>query len=274
MDAIITHPAFQSGIAPFLVALGVALLLRPLSNPWKSIGLMAGFGVSVYLVVGWQLLPLTSTRKIFIIAALLTLLGVLLDLYPALRDRLLHGVVAAGVVSVVWVIWPLLQRQEDDRWWPIAGAALLFSTLLTGSLRRLKRDNGSLSVALCGVALGLSGAALMGASLLYAQLAAALCGGAAAYLLLSLWHDFDGAGEVLLLPSTALLALIAVAAVLFAQVPWYSLLPLLTIPLLVSLPLPLSWATWQERAAQLGLVVLPITLTIVMVWSVEGSPPL
>ena len=67
MNDLLANPAIQSGIIPFLIALIAAWGLRRLGWVWSGLGFAIAYYVSVYLAAGFQLTPLTSTRKILIL---------------------------------------------------------------------------------------------------------------------------------------------------------------------------------------------------------------
>ena len=67
MDSGLNNPAIQASIIPLLVAFGSALVLRKFSWYWSSVGFVIAFYTVVYLIVGFDLMPLTSTRKLIIL---------------------------------------------------------------------------------------------------------------------------------------------------------------------------------------------------------------
>ena len=73
MNELLTNPAFQSGVAPFFVALIIsAVLQRTMGWFWAGFGLIAAFLVNVFFTTGFEMTPLTSTRKIVLLGIVCT----------------------------------------------------------------------------------------------------------------------------------------------------------------------------------------------------------
>src|ERR1700687_1864941 len=65
MEEWLNHPAVQGGVAPFVVALIVMLLLQPVRL--GGLAVVAAFCTVVYFVAGFTFIPLTATRKIIVL---------------------------------------------------------------------------------------------------------------------------------------------------------------------------------------------------------------
>jgi hypothetical protein len=244
MEQILNRPELQSAIAPFVIALLTYLGLRKISAVAWLWAIFAAFLVSVVLINGVTITPLTGTRKV-ILLVLLSLLA------AALLPRLLAGAnaqraVAAGVavLALLWVFWAVLARRD-------VGAIALF---LVGSVGlalwlqllfdRLARNEARLHAAGFSLLLGVGLAATAAASALLGQLALALStASAGAFLAWVLFGKKDGAAAeqppISTLPYVLAPLLLGLAAVIFARLPWPALLALAAIPLAVSL-LPLK----------------------------------
>ena len=113
MDDLISHPGFQSGIAPFFIAFSIAILLRRLGAYWAALGFVIALYASVYMTVGLQVFPLTSTRKILLLGAIITIVGLINDSLPRVKYLPATWIAVISSALLVWVIWPVLTRQSE-----------------------------------------------------------------------------------------------------------------------------------------------------------------
>jgi len=244
MEQILNRPELQSAVAPFVIALLVYFGLRKISAQAWLWAVCAAFLVSVLLINGVTVTPLTGTRKIILLVLISFFAAALL---PRLLPRVnLQRAVAAGaaVLALLWVFWAVLARME-------AGAIALF---LAGSIGlalwllflfdRLAHNEARLHAAGFSLLLGVGLAATAAASALLGQLALALStASAGAFLGWVLFANKDDAEaaqpSITTLPYVLAPLLLGLAAVIFARLPWYALLALAAIPLAVSL-LPLK----------------------------------
>jgi len=244
MEQILNRPELQSAVAPFVIALLAYFGLRKISAQAWLWAVCAAFLVSVLLINGVTVTPLTGTRKIILLVLISFFAAALL---PRLLPRVnLQRAVAAGaaVLALLWVFWAVLARME-------AGAIALF---LAGSIGlalwllflfdRLAHNEARLHAAGFSLLLGVGLAATAAASALLGQLALALStASAGAFLGWVLFANKDDAEaaqpSITTLPYVLAPLLLGLAAVIFARLPWYALLALAAIPLAVSL-LPLK----------------------------------
>ena len=244
MEQILNRPELQSAVAPFVIALLVYFGLRKISAQAWLWAVCAAFLVSVLLINGVTVTPLTGTRKIILLVLISFFAAALL---PRLLPRVnLQRAVAAGaaVLALLWVFWAVLARME-------AGAIALF---LAGSIGlalwllflfdRLAHNEARLHAAGFSLLLGVGLAATAAASALLGQLALALStASAGAFLGWVLFANKDDAEaaqpSITTLPYVLAPLLLGLAAVIFARLPWYALLALAAVPLAVSL-LPLK----------------------------------
>ncbi|MCC6301979.1 MAG: hypothetical protein IT489_04160 [Gammaproteobacteria bacterium] len=265
----------QSAVIPFVVALIAGLALRRAAAPWAGLGLPLGFAAAAYFIAGFQFLPLTSTRKILLAAAGAVVVAVVLDtLARDRRVRLWLPALAAAAVAL-WVLWPVVTRTEGAA----ALAAMLLPALgytawLIAGTDTLESRPVRSVVAVLMLAVGTGVSALLGATALMGQLGGAVAAAVGAYLLIFLWRGEFAPGRTLTLPATLLCALLGIAAVHFARLPWYSLAPLTLIPLLVRLPVP------QGRNHFIPIVLaalytLPAAAAAILITlAVAGAPPI
>ena len=123
MQEWLSHPAFQSGLAPFVVALVAAELLLRLRL--SGLAVIAGFCATVYLVADFTFFPLTAVRKIILTGLPAGCIGLLLDLLFSGRSFVRYLVAIAGGAVAIWVFWTALgQRSMQEALLYGAGAAV------------------------------------------------------------------------------------------------------------------------------------------------------
>jgi hypothetical protein len=271
MQELLEHPAVQGGLAPFVIALITALLLRPARL--SGLAIVAGFAITVYLVSGFAIEPLTTTRKL----VWLGLASGLLVLPLSLANRTLWRSVIAtlAAVAAVWMAVRILQQHatlEAVQWG--AGGALYVSWLVywMDDLRDAPVRAASVGMAL---GLGTGAAALIGASALLGQYGLSLGAAAAAYLLVLVTGRRQLAGgRSFTLPMAFIAGLVGYLAVLTAQLPWYALPVLAVVPVAGKLPVSARMTPWLQ-AAVLSIVALAIAAgAVYLSWRVNGAPPL
>jgi hypothetical protein len=274
MSPWLDNPYFQAAALPFIIALIAAWVLRPAGAPWAGLGFALAYGTAVYFITGFQLLPLTSTRKILLAAAGAVVVGLALE--SLLHDRRLRLWLppAAGAAVALWVIWPLLLRSEGAALATLALAAPVYVAWLLAGVDALAARPTRALIALLMLGTGTGVSALLGASALMGQLGGAVAAATGAYVLVFLLRGEFAPGRTLLLPAALLCALAGVAAVVYASLPWYSLAPLTLIPLLARLPLPRAGRPFTAVVLA-GVYTLPAALAaIIITWRVAGAPPI
>lgn len=264
----------QSAVVPFVVGLVAALVLRRTGAPWAGFGFALAFGAAAYLIAGFQLLPLTSTRKILLAAAGAVAVGLVLDTLVSDRRVRLWLPATGAAAATLWVLWPVLLRSEGAQLAWVALPALAYTGWLVAGTQALEPAPVKTTVAALMLGLGTGVSALLGASALMGQLGGAVAAAVGAYVLAFLWRGPYAPGRTLTLPATLLCALIGVSAVHYASLPWYSLAPLALIPLLARLPLP-AGRGGLGAIALASLYTLPAAAAaIIITWRVAGAPPL
>jgi len=276
MEQILSRPEFQSAVAPFVIALLAYLGLRKISAQAWLWAIFVAFLVSVVLINGVIVTPLTGTRKIILLVLASIFVAALL---PGLLPRInLQRGIAAGfaVLALTWVFWAVVARMD-------AGAIALF---VAGSIglalwllllfERLARNDARLHAAGFSLLLGVGLSATAAASALLGQLALALStASAGAFLAWVLAGKKDAAGaaqpSIATLPYVLAPLLLGLAAVMFARLPWYALLALAAIPLAVSL-LPLKSESRFLSALLSSLPGLFIAVAVgFWVWQTSNS---
>jgi len=240
MEQILDRPEFQSAVIPFVVALLVYAGLKKLTAGAWIWALFAAFLISSVLINGTTLSPLTGTRKI-----ILLVLGslILAGLAPYLirQVKLQRAVVPVlTILALLWVFGKVVARMD------LIGIGLFLAggvglvLWLTWSFGRIAKDDSRLHSAGFTLLLGTGLSATAAASALLGQLALSLAAASGGMLLAwVLQGKAVGSGRVSgsisTLPYVLSAALIGLAAIIFARLPWYALIALAAIPLATSL---------------------------------------
>lgn len=246
MDDLLSHPAFHGGVAPFLVALVVAISLRHLRL--AGLAVLAAFITCMYLVSGLQFSPLTATRKIVLLGIAASVVGIVCDLALKPTRTPAALLAAMAVAGAIWAFWPVLVQKPAGEAWLLGGtAALAVGFLVWFSQRWLADDGVRAGAAGLGIGLGIGVGAIFSASATYGLYAIALGAGAGAFLLPQMiggkkWF----AGATFTLPATLLAGLVGVGAMILAELPWYSLLIFALVPLAARLPGPEQGPVWLQ----------------------------
>ena len=274
MESIIQNPALQSGVLPFVLSLLVVLALSMAGSFRAGIAVAAGLALCIALVAGFQLTPLTSTRKIILLALAAFPLGLALDLWaPARRvAATLLAVLATG--SVLWLLWPVLSRRELAEALLLGAALAAYGAWQVVALDTLRHDSRRVLGGGLALAFGTGVGALFGASALLGQLGMALGAALAAPALVHFIRGGVGAGHLVAVPVALISALLGVAAHVYAKLPWTALAALALAPLLAAVP-------WPRRLPdRLGFVLITLlasaasVLAVYLSWRSAGGVPL
>ena len=272
LQELLNHPAVQAGLAPFLVALITAELFQRVKL--SGLAIIAGFAITVYLASNFTLEPLTAVRKIVLLGLASALLALLLTLLQARWLVWLLSLLGGAVA--IWTVQRVLQQQAPQAMilWG-AGCAAYVAILVWGMDKLLDQEPLRAASAATALGIGTGGAALVGASALLGQFGLALGSAAAAHLLVQMVSNRPlSTGRTFTLPLAIIAGLTGCVAVISAQLPWYTLPILATIPLVAWLvPLPNS----SIRIQSLVLLILTFALAagaIYLTWRVAGDVPL
>lgn len=271
MQELLSHPAVQAGLAPFVAALIVAGLLRRLRL--SGLAIIAGFAVMVYLASDFSMQPLTAVRKIVLLGLLSSALAILLMLLNTSWLRPLLAAASGG--AVVWVVLRVVQQQEMGLMLLMGAGCAMYAVWQVYWFDGLRDD--SLRAGSAGVALGFGsgGAALFGGSALLGQFGIALGAAAAAYLLIQMLLGARlPCGRSFTLPLSLIAALSACFAILSSEVPWYVLPALAAIPLAAKIPLPKRRQLWMQSILLSITTLLCAAGAVYLTWRVAGTPPL
>lgn len=270
MQDLLTHPAFQAGLAPLLVALLVAELLQ--RARLSGLALIAGFAATVYLASDFGYEPLTATRKLVWLGIAAAALAIPLSFTK--RDWIRFLLVFAAADATVWMGWNILKQKEVTELLLWGGGGAVLVGWLTFWMDRL--SDSPVRAGSAGLALGLGsgGAALFGASALLGQFGLALGAASAGFLLLVATTNTKlPAGRTFTLPLAILAGMVAWMAALSAQLTWYALPVLALIPLAANIPVSDKVSLWLQ-----SLLLSAATLTcaagaVYLSWHTAGAPP-
>ncbi|MGQ0547363.1 MAG: hypothetical protein ACT4P3_18850 [Betaproteobacteria bacterium] len=243
VQQLLSHPAVQSSAVPLIGALAVgALLLR---TRLAGLGIAAGFMATVYLVGNFAFEPLTATRRLVLVVTSAAVIGAIFDVALKPSRATSTGLPAIFAAASIWVFWnALVQRPVADAL-VAGGATAAFLAWLVATSQLLRLDALRAGAAGLGLGLGVGTAAILGASALLGQYGLALGAACGGFLLLALLTGKPAvAGMAVTLTLALVCGLVGAAAVLLADLAWWSLAVLGLAPLAARLPLPGKQGTW------------------------------
>ncbi|NOZ52349.1 MAG: hypothetical protein GXP08_04255 [Gammaproteobacteria bacterium] len=274
MDQLITNPAIQSAVIPFCSALIAALLLRMIGSLWASLGFAMAFYLSVYLTLGIEFTPLTSTRKIVLLGLLAIVVGLMIDWLWSQRRAATYVIAALAAAAALWVIWPVVSRTQGNELWIIVAASMFYSSVIVILFERLKQDSARSATGMLAIGIGTGISTLLGASAKLGQMGGAIGAAAGAYVVILFFCKELRLGSSFTLTGALLISLIGIAGVIYAKLPWYVLVILMLIPAILALPFNTRPA-WLPKPVAYALAVLPIAgMAIYLTWWIAGAPPI
>jgi len=236
----------QGGVAPFVAALVVALALAPFRLGGLSV--LAAFLTCTYFVSGLQVTPLTAMRKLLILAIAAPIVGVLADF--AFKPTRVGAVLlaSAAAAAALWMLWPVISTKSPKEAWLLSGTAVVSVAFMLGFAQsQLSSDGVRAGAAGLAMGLGVGIAAIFSASAAIGLQGIALGAGAGAYLLPQMIRGKKSfAGATLTLTAVLPAGLLAAAAMVLAQLPWYSVLALAAVPVAARLPVPQRASVWLQ----------------------------
>jgi hypothetical protein len=267
MDSLMSHPAVQSGIIPFVIALAIIVILGNTKPVLMGLAAVVAFIATVMLVTGLGLSPLTSTKKIILIAYLAAVLGLVVDLAGEKLGsyrKYTPGVFALiAVITVLWVIWPVVSRESTENPIGIAVGLSAYVAWMVFGISMLDRKKVQISATVFAIAMGTAIVSIIGATALYGQLAAPFAAATGAWLLFYLFAAQKAVFSTsFFLTASVACALLAAAATVYASLPWLTLLLFALIPITVHIPIKQNSAPWLQVLKSYIAALIPVIAAI------------
>lgn len=267
MDELLQNPAIRSGVLPFLIAAVLSVALRPLG--WYAVGLafVSALTVQLIMLVGINIFPpKVNTHKVIVLGLAAAALGLARDAIGGRAATWLTVSTLAAIGAIVWVVYPVLMRAEStDRVLAFTGVVAFFAALFF-CVERLRPLPILPAAMLTWLGLGVGGTALLGATALYGEVGIAVGAAAGGVALTSMFGAVPRLGATLLYPGLWFSGAVGVAAAVFSNLRWYSLAPLVLIPLIAAIPLPEHW-TPRRKVILLSIpMILLAAFAIFVTW--------
>ena len=275
MEQLLARPEMQSAVIPFAVALLAYLVLRKVTATAWLWALLSAFLISAALINGLTISPLTGTRKIILLVIASLFTAALLHWVLSSHNLQRRFTTIICQVAILWVFWTVLGRMNSASMVLFLAGTISLVLMLEWLFVRVVDEPAQLHGAGFSLLLGVGLAATAAASALLGQLALALAAASGgAFLGWVLTGDAQGKQTrqpVAALPYVMAPALLGVAAVIFARLPWYALIPLAAIPLAVGL-VPKKVESRFLRALLASLPGLAIALGVAFyIWQTGSS---
>ena len=248
MEELLGHPLVQGGVAPFIVALAVALALFALRL--GGLAIAAALGTAVALIGGFGFPPVSAQQKVLLVALAVPVLGVIVDVAfkPTRSAGALLGLIFGLVV--LWVGANVLRQKELPAMLLAGGGLFALVAWLVGASFALRDDPVRAGASALALGLGIGVGAVLSASGSYGQYAASVGAGAGAFLIVQMvLGRAIAAGATFTLSAGVACGLLAAGALLSSPLPWYAGAVLALVPAAVRLPLPKSGAWLQATVA-------------------------
>lgn len=271
---LLSHPAVQSSIIPFGASLISAFLLRTWSN-LLGFAVLIGLLCSIYFIIGLGLDPLTSTKKIWLSAIVLySATFVLLQFGERIKLSLKWWIpVFLIAICYLWIAWPSLANSESTEWMLRLLAALLYVLVTLVPMTRwpdsllIHSTNGLIFAIASGATIVLVGSAL------YGQILFSISAALGAIVLIALLFPTNKARSVSV-PSFAIIVLMNLAAVIYAQMPLWFLIPSSCTVLGILFLKNRTYAHWQGLIYTVLFSLPGAVASIGLAWYISGPPPI
>lgn len=266
MDELLQNPAVQAGVAPFVVALAVAVALA--RTRFLGLAQVAGFLVLVALSIGFSFQSLTATRKLVLLGAASGLGVLAIEALPDKRKLISWVVTGIFALGTVWMLWRLLAQRElpAAALAGVLGAAFV-AFLVASTLKVSQADPVAGSSAGLMLGLGMGALGVLGASAVLGSVAISVGASAGAALLVQMLRGQPASvGSSIALPAATVAALAGVLASQSGSLPWYCLPPMLATPWATRLVPGALQATWLRAVAASALALIPMLIAIGLAW--------
>ena len=272
MNDLLTHPAIQAGVAPFIIAFIISLIFVRISL-LAGLALLAGFASMVLSTTGFSFSPMTSTHKLTLLVLFAPVIAMLFQFGVRNLDASLKLFGALAGLAVLWVLWPVIARGPLGDILVPTLTYVFYAIWMTGMFARMSEMpaiTAGTSVMASGIAIG--GAALIGASALLGQMGIALGAAGGAYLLVQLlFRNEEPAALTFTLTGGLMAALLLPMAIVYAKVPWLVLPLVALIPLISYYPFVDDEFVWRNTACLLVPLAGVIALVFYLSWQSAGA---
>jgi hypothetical protein len=275
MEQLLSRPEIQSALVPFVVAFVAYFGLRKLTDRAWIWALLAAFLAAAGLINGLTVTPLTGTRKIILLVIASFFMAALLPLIMPGQNLQRRISTIITQLALLWVFWAVVSRMQSASMVLFLAGSIALVLVLEDLFDRVADNPAKLHSAGLSLLLGVGLSATAAASALLGQLALALAAASGGAFLAWIFTGNVTVNQrkqsITTLPYVIAPALLGVAAVIFARLPWYALIPLASIPLAVNL-MPLKTDSRFVHALLASLPGLVIAVAVAFyIWQTGSS---
>ena len=275
MEQLLSRPEIQSALVPFVVAFVAYFGLRKLTDRAWIWALLAAFLAAAGLINGLTVTPLTGTRKIILLVIASFFMAALLPLIMPGQNLQRRISTIITQLALLWVFWAVVSHMQSASMVLFLAGSIALVLVLEDLFDRVADNPAKLHSAGLSLLLGVGLSATAAASALLGQLALALAAGSGGAFLAWVFTGNLTVNQtkqsITTLPYVMAPALLGVAAVIFARLPWYALIPLASIPLVVNL-VPLKTDSRFVHALLASLPGLVIAVAVAFyIWQTGSS---
>lgn len=269
----INHPAVQSSIIPFTTSLLLLLVLFRWPR-FNGLAVMAGLLASVYFIMGFDIQPLTSTKKL-----LLSTLGfygfgeIMMSLRSRFKDMYWRFILLILTsAAYIWILWPVLSQHSTTAAAIIISIGLIFIIATLGLLLNLpkKAELHAMGALIFAVVSGFT--IVLSGSALYGQILFALAAALGAVVLFSYFRPNSNFLSMSI-ASIFLIVLTNLAAIQYAQMNTWLLLPLAICMMPLLMLQNRSYTHWQWLIFTLLCSLPGAVASVSLAWYISGPPP-
>ncbi|HSV52376.1 MAG TPA: hypothetical protein VLJ57_09685 [Burkholderiaceae bacterium] len=270
MEEVLQHPAVQSAVLPFVVALALSAVL--FRTRLLGAAIIAGFLCAAGLTVGFGFESLTSVRKLVLVAGVSAVVAAVLEPLAIRNRRAFLGAVAAfTVLAVIWVLQRLLMQATPASAVLTGAVSISYCFALLWGADHAGHEPVAAASSSLVIGLACGALALLGASAQLAQLGIALGAGAGAVLLVLMMAGARApGGSTLGLAAHLAAGVLGLLAVMTGSLAWYCLLPVPLIPWLATVAIRAVRLAWQRAALSSLSALVPAAAAVAIAWFTAG----
>ena len=253
-----THPAFVTGVAPFLVALILIYALARYEPEFSGMGILSGSWVTALLLsaLGYRL-----SQSLWITLALgLAAIGVgwILERFSPHQSKRISILWGVGIVAAALIVGPVVLGITISMAVLLTIMATLYTGWIVWGVSELRNRPISACSALVYLGVGSGIAALFGDALLAGYLAIGLGFAALAGLIVRLVINWElEAGYLVAVPASLTLGLLGTDALIHGN------LSPLSLVMLALIPLYLHFLTEDRVRTIFGLIKINVVLLVI-----------